>query len=452
MEMGTNMKKMNLFAGMLMALAGMVSGQSYAATGCYSAACDPGVAAACTDTCGPAVAGNCGNGCATGCNDFGLDACAFGAGQAVRRSLCNDVCWSGYINAGYDSNTHGNLSNGFTDCFSSTSPAFNAAYISATKKAFTGGCGFDWGFGVDFMFGEDARLMQSSLGWDSSWDTGSMYNPVSNGYDRDSYGFAMPQFYAEVAFNNWSVKMGHFYGLLGYEGVKATDRFFYTKGLSFQVTPITQTGVLASYNGFENLDITLGWVNGWNNGFDNSVYSDGMVTGAFTYHMNKFASLKYAFQSGTANMADVLGFAGPFNRTFPQGKAVGSMHNLVLDLQLTDRLDAVSTLDYGDYSYADNTNAGVRYLVLGQHLYYTLNSCWKVGMRAEWLKGTNVVANEDTELTSLTFGANWNPCSMKNLTIRPELRYDRAIGQYSAGALNGSIDQITMGFDAVLTF
>lgn len=467
-NMGITMRKINLFAGALIALSGMFASQTFAATGCEMSACDPAAAAA---ACGPAAAAancapaagaascdpNANSGCVAPASCAAADTCfdpsAFALGQQVRRSLCESVCWSGYINAGYDTNCSGDRSNGYVDCFNNTTPAFNALYLSATKKAFTGGCGFDWGFGVDFMFGEDARLMQSARGWDDSWDTGSMYNPMTGAYDRDSYGFAMPQFYAEVAMNNWSLKMGHFYGLLGYEGVKATDRFFYTKGLGFQVTPITQTGILASYNGFENLDVTLGWVNGWGNGFDNSEYAEGAFTGAFTYHVNQYTSFKYAFQTGTTDMTGALGFAGPYAGKYAY-KGVGSMHNVVLDLQLTDRFESVSTLHYGDYGLADDTTQGCRFLVLGQHFYYTMNSCWKLGMRAEWLKATNYYGEKsiDTECTSLAFGANWKPCGWQNLTVRPELRYDRAIDGYSVEALNGRLDQITLGIDAVLNF
>ena len=35
------------------------------------------------------------------------------------------------------------------------------------------------------------------------------------------YGYAIPQAYVELAANNWSVKAGHFYTLIGYEVVTA---------------------------------------------------------------------------------------------------------------------------------------------------------------------------------------------------------------------------------------
>ena len=353
------------------------------------------------------------------------------------------------MNAGYFTNFAGDRSNGIVDAWSNTTPAFNALYIAAEKKAYTGGCGYDFGFGVDFMFGEDARIFRSARGWDETWITGHMYNPhpAMQNYSTPSYGFAMPQLYMEMAINNWSVKLGHFYGLLGYEGATAPSRFFYTKGLTCAATPVSQTGVLATYNGLKNLDITLGWVNGWNNGFDNSDFCEGMVTGAFTYHMNEYASIKYAFLAGTTDMSSATGYLGPHCWT---EKGVGSAHSAVLKLQLTGRLESVSTLHYSDFEFVESPGESIRTLILGQHLYYDLNCCTKAGFRAEWLK--NNVIGDESEVTSFAIGLNYHPAGYQNLFIRPELRYDKVTGAAQGDLLNGRVDQFTIGFDIMLTF
>ena len=489
------MKKLHLFAGIALALSGLFASQTFAASGCISAACDPAAAAAACDpaaaaadpaadpaplpptegvsgclsatcaapaSCDPAAAAACNAGCNTGCNAGckpgcksgclsnapGCGACSdcgsFGCNGFCKRhgcaevplgklkkSICEGLCWSGYMNAGYFTNFEGDRSNGYTDCWSETTPAFNALYLSGVKKAYTGGCGYDIGFGVDFMFGEDARIFKSARGLDQGWTTGHM----SDG--RDSYGFAMPQLYMEMAINNWAVKMGHFYGVLGYEGATAPSRFFYTKGLICSVSPVAQTGVLATYSGFQNLDVTLGWVNGWNNGFDNSEYGEGMVEGAFTYHMNEYASIKYAFMAGTTDLAGPTGFLGVDNAL--SGKGDASVHNVVLDLQLTGRLESVSLLYYGDFD-------GNTVLALGEHLYYDLNCCTKAGFRAEWLKESVT----ESELTTFGIGLNYHPAGYQNLYIRPELRYDKVNGDKSL--LSDRVDQFTIGFDIMMTF
>ena len=498
------MKKLNLFAGIAVAISGLFASQTFAASGCVSAACDPAAAAAAacdpaaaaaadptsaadpnsgclsatcaaSPTCDPAAAAACNSGCLSGCNsgcNSGMPGCgmpgcgACGANGAcsacgspscngcapygcgiglcnLRQALCKNVCWSGFMNGGYFTNFKGDRSNGYTDCWSNNIPTFNTLYISGVKKAFTGGCGFDYGFGIDFAFGEDTRLFRAARGWDENWYTGHMYNPDSEAYDIASYGFAMPQLYMEMAINNWTVKAGHFYGLLGYEGATANSRFFYTKGLLCSVSPVAQTGALVSYNGFQNLDMTLGWVNGWNNGFDNSEYGEGMVTGAFTYHMNQYASLKYAFMAGTTDLTGPFGFLGPYVTDYEGQSGDASAHSVVLDLQLTACLEAVSLLYYGDFN-------GDTILVMGQHLYQDLNCCTKFGFRAEWLKYT--VGEDATELTTFGIGLNYHPCGNKNLVFRPEIRYDKVWGAKADTMLNGRVDQITMGFDLMLTF
>ena len=497
--MGIIMKRITLLAGIALIVSGLFTSQTFAASGSIAAACDPAAAAAACDpataadpasapaadcnstspsadcaapaaaapaSCSPAAcnsdalsaAPSCGScsacgkaGCGGLCSSCAPHGCAEAFFGKLKKSFCEDVCWSGYMNAGYDTNFSGDRSNGCVDAWNNSTPAFNALYIAAEKKAYTGGCGYDFGFGVDFMFGEDARIFRSARGLDENWYTGHMYNPdMGQGYNRPSYGFAMPQLYMEMAINNWSVKLGHFYGLLGYEGATAPSRFFYTKGLTCAATPVSQTGVLATYNGYENLDVTLGWVNGWCNGFDNSEYCDGMVTGAFTYRMNKYASLKYAFLVGTADIANVLGFMGPY--CWWSEKSYGSAHSVVLKLQLTSQLEAVSTLHYSDFNLTDYDEGDcVQTLILGQHLYYSLNCCTKVGFRAEWLKNREVEDANTIEVTSFAIGLNYHPAGNQNLYIRPELRYERTTG-YDLYYLNGRVDQLTIGFDVMLTF
>ena len=90
----------------------------------------------------------------------------------------------------------------------------------------------------DVRYGRREDTSLRGGGWDAdpAWDR--------NG----GYGWAIPQLYAEVGYGDFSVKMGHFYTLVGYEVVTAPDNFFYSHALTmFNSEPFTHTGVLATF-------------------------------------------------------------------------------------------------------------------------------------------------------------------------------------------------------------
>lgn len=59
----------------------------------------------------------------------------------------------------------------------------------------------------------------------------------------------MPQAYAEVGNQTFSVKVGHFYTIIGYEGVPSINNFFYSKSYAYQFAgPFTHWGGLATWH------------------------------------------------------------------------------------------------------------------------------------------------------------------------------------------------------------
>ena len=66
------------------------------------------------------------------------------------------------------------------------------------------------------------------------------------------------------------MKAGHFYSIVGHEGVQAAGTFFYSKSYSYQFGgPFTHWGVLGSHNVTDQLQIQGGATMGWN-----TLYSD----------------------------------------------------------------------------------------------------------------------------------------------------------------------------------
>ncbi len=346
---------------------------------------------------------------------------------AGHRKNCLGIEWSGYVEAGVLCNTYGAHTNGYTSSSSHNGGAFDALYLRASKSADNDGCGTAWGFQTDFMFGENARFMQVGDGLDEDWDTSS----------DDTYGFAMPQLYAELAINDWTITAGHFYTHIGYECTPASDRFFYSRGIAFDNIPATHTGVKVAYNGFKNLDVMVGWTNGHDIGFTDENGGSNFIA-SFAYHLNDAATLTYGLCVGDEYDYKI----GDYRE-----HGFGAVQSVVFDYNLTEKLEWVTEFDYWNYQESDSATA-----VIGEHLYYTVNDCWKWGARLEWLKYQYYGDDDAEEEFAMTFGANWTPFAEGKLIIRPEIRYDKMVNGTPFGKLADKDDQLTLGFDVIYNF
>jgi hypothetical protein len=112
----------------------------------------------------------------------------------------------------------------------------NQAYLIMERPVQRSGDSWDLGFRTDLIYGTDAAF-NFSRGFDDRW--------TNNSVSRD-YKWAMPQAYVETNLpigKGLSVKVGHFYTLLGYEVVTAPDNFFYSHSYSMQYgEPFTHWG------------------------------------------------------------------------------------------------------------------------------------------------------------------------------------------------------------------
>ncbi len=295
-------------------------------------------------------------------------------------------------------------------------------YLYAEKVAH-GESGWDWGFRTDLVYGVDAQDTQAFGNNPGRWD-------FLNGFDHDDYGWALPQAYAEVAYCDWSVKIGHFYRLLGYESVMAPANFFYSHALTmYHSEPFTHTGVVASYQASDRLTAHGGWTLGWDTGFDQYAQGNSFL-GGLDYALTDNVTLSYMMCAGN------LGWRGE-----------GYNHSLVFDFHVTDKLNYVVQSDWvettgwytvNDVFVADSyDDVGVN-----QYLFYELNDCWKLGGRFEWWKRDGASAYEATA------GVNWRP--HPNFVLRPEIRYNWGPGL--AANLFLPADSWIFGIDGILTF
>jgi len=306
------------------------------------------------------------------------------------------------------------------------------------KAAQNCGCGFDWGFQLDYIYGTDgpdAQAFGSEPGfWDTSWDGGG------------AYGHALPQAYGEVAYNNFNVKAGKFYSILGYERVPAVQNFFYSHAHSmvlpgqqyqprFNLVPYTHTGFLTEYQANCQLTLFGGWTAGWDTGFDQNGGGDTFL-GGFSYAARDNLTVDYSVIMGDfGRIDDGLGAVGQHRLS----DSDGYLHSIVVDYDVNCRLKCIVQSNYGDNGlwYGNGNNNGKVFSV-SNYLLYTLNCQWALGSRFEWLKvgGLN-------EYASLTLGANYRP--IPNVILRPEFRMDEFNGV-------GFQDQTSFGVDAIITF
>lgn len=313
----------------------------------------------------------------------------------------------GWVQAGYHNKSDGR--------FNSHPDRLHAhqTWLYAEKVA-NGECGWDWGFRADFVYGVDAQDTQAFGNNPGRWD-------FQNGFDHGDYGWAIPQAYAELAKGDLSIKIGHFFTLVGYEVVTAPDNFFYSHAYTmYNSEPFTHTGAVATYGVSDALTVYAGWTLGWDTGFDQFDQGSNFL-GGFSYALSDNVTMTYILGFGN------LGWRGE-----------GYNHSVVFDVALTEKLNYVFQTDYVDTD-TDVANDDVG---INQYLFYQLNNCWAVGGRFEWWK------RDGASLYEATAGLNWKP--RPNFVMRPEIRYNWGDGiQQNFEDLEGGW---IFGMDAIVTF
>lgn len=348
---------------------------------------------------------------------FGWDLCHEGEPwELFPESRCG-VKVGGWFQAGYNDKTDGKFN---------SHPGrvhLHQGYLYAEKVA-DGQCGWDWGFRTDLVYGVDGQDTQAFGNNAGRWD-------FVNGFDHGIYGWALPQAYAQVAYHDLSVKIGHFYTLEGYESVMAPSNFFYSHAFTmYNSEPFTHTGILGSYQASDKLTVHGGWTLGWDTGFDQYAQGNNFL-GGLAYSLTDNVTVTYMTCIGN------LGWRGE-----------GYSHSLLFDFRLTEKLNYVLENDWvetdGWYTVAGAFFPDERDDIgINQYLFYELNDCWKLGGRFEWWK------RDGSSLYEATAGVNWKP--LPNFVLRPEVRYnwgDGLVNNFDPDLPSGWI----FGIDGIITF
>ena len=328
----------------------------------------------------------------------------------------------------------------------------NQVYFIAERTLPTDGSN-GIGYRTDLLYGEDFPLAMS-LGWETNpgptdWNSG------------EYYGLAIPQLYAEVGNQDISLKLGHFYTIVGYEGVPAVGNFFYQKAYSYQFAgPFTHWGGLVNWNASENVEIDAGLVNGWN-GLA-SPYSDANFLGRIRAKNddNSFAT-SFAIVSGNEGND----FSPLFQPAPPLTSANRTRYSLLFEWRPTDNTEYVFHQWLGTQAKGLANGGTALWTGIDQYLYYRVSKTWLWGARFEWFQdtdGTRVGLNRPSNPNhvplpgnyySLTVGPNWVPTG--NFLMRPCFRWDFFGGptgqrrSYNDGVSN---QQTMLGFDLIQKF
>ena len=383
--------------------------------------CD--ISCGCEPQCGCEPARGCDGGCNSRCGrrrrlGSCFDKCCLGdVWELCDANPCCRTKVSGHVQIGY--HTAGRNGNG-TGLFN-TRPnevQLQQAWLTLEKQACNGGCGTDWGYRIDFVYGTDGPNTQAFGGqpneWDNGWD-----------YGRD-YGSAIPQLYLDYQINDLTLRMGHFYTIVGYEVVPATGNFFYSHAFTMNLSePFTHTGVLGIYNYTDDITVYGGYSLGWDTGFS-QVGGDTFI-GGLSVPLTDRVTATYIATYG--DFGDNAGAGG--------SDADGYSHSLVFDMAVTDKFNYILQSDLVDNNRFNGRSEST--IGVNQYFIYQKNECWGFGARVEWYRSGG-------EVTAYTAGVNYKPHA--NVMIRPEYRYD----DYT-GTVNGSsTDSGTFGADLIFTF
>jgi hypothetical protein len=289
----------------------------------------------------------------------------------------------------------------------------NQGLVRAKRKTDNGGHGWDVGGHMDLLYGTDYIFLQSR-GLETEHDFSNRWNSDDgNGIGGNGLmGVALPQLYLEVAYNELTFTLGHFYEPLGYERPVPTENTYYSTsyGYNFSFETSQVTGAMVQWQVNDDWSFTGGLHRGMLNWEDNNSDLNGF--GGFTWiSADENASLQFLFDLGNENDA---------------GTALRYLHSVTFSREFSNRWSYILHSDLGIEQEALSSGQTAYWYNIAQWLAYQINSSWTAGLRYEWFDDIDGAAVTPTPgpgvYHDLTLGLNYSPHDQ--VIVRPEVRWD----------------------------
>lgn len=374
-------------------------------------------------------------------DDLSADGCGDELGCCDTASECENTCCGfelgGWIQQGFTFNPYDPRDgNNGTVILNDLANQYqmNQFWLYANRDVDNGGCGWDWGGRFDVLFGTDAEYFQMVDGLEESWD------------QTGHYQVAILRFYYDIAYNDWTFRIGRWDTPVGYEPFDATESFFYSRSYNFYAQPGSLLGMFLTRHLNDQWSVSAGLHRG-DMQFDDTDGKDALgFIGGFSW-----------------SSEDEESFFDAYLQTDEEGPGVDAIdYSLIAGTALNENWDYVA-----EWYYGQNDQFGQQsdWYGFNQHFIREINDCWSHGFRFEWfrdddgfiitdfLRGNSAQGPFDGNFYELTYAINYRPC--ENFVLRPELRYD----WYDASAPgprpfddNTKNDQFLLSIDAIYAF
>lgn len=350
----------------------------------------------------------------------------------------------------------------------------NQILLTANKPLDPKATGFDWGFKLQGMYGSDARYTHF---------LGEFDRALPNERNQLDVVEANVQFHLPVLFDGGvDVKAGQYVTLLGAETIDPSTNAFYSHSYIFYFgIPFKHTGVLTTSHVSSLLDVYLGVDTGVNTTF--GPLGDNNSAIAFLGGVN------LTMMDGNLTVLAVT-HIGPENATRALSPAFNAdgyyryLNDVVITYKATPALtlttDANWIRDDFDGIFSKGKVSSANAFGVAQYASYTLSDTLTLNGRAEIYRDDNnffvagfaanngfdqaqkgfgtplVTALHATTYGALTVGVTYKPADLpapiSGLLLRPEVRYDRDLGNTKAFNNNKDNGSFTIASDVVLTF